>query len=200
MTDTEVLAGYRPKLVAALGEATDQDIVQGLEWYQVHHDIVQSVSGTFHMPPDNIAAAMSCLSANTRWEWARDATIDLVQAHRWGKPLPTLPTVGRQAKKAIAVLSVDKRGRALLPHVATKVGQKTRSFYLNLLDPNDPEPVTLDRWMWRCVGRHVGTVRLYRIMAEAIREIAENCNLLPNQVQAIIWTVSRKRGKDADLR
>ena len=82
----------------------------------------------------------------------------------------------------------------------TVKGPKIRSFYLNLIDPNDPEPVTIDGHMHCCWINEDRTMRealvrskrAYNEIADGCRELAREEGLIPNQLQAILW-FTRKR-------
>jgi hypothetical protein len=78
----------------------------------------------------------------------------------------------------------------------TVKGKKIRSFYLNILNPMDPEPVTIDGHavnIWR--GRRMNLKEVagpkgrfnYNEVARDYRSAAIRVGLLPNQVQAITW-------------
>lgn len=78
---------------------------------------------------------------------------------------------------------------------------KTRNFYGNLADPDNPLPVTVDGHIyWAYHGRR-GKVKsnelkmnhaLYEEIAECIRFIGEIKGVISNQVQATIWQVYRR--------
>lgn len=86
------------------------------------------------------------------------------------------------------------------PFETPKRGLKILSFYKNIRDPADPEPVTIDGHMaaiyhqrptakmkdW-AIGR-----REYLEMAAAFRAVALRVGLRPNQLQATLWH-TRKR-------
>jgi hypothetical protein len=92
---------------------------------------------------------------------------------------------------------------------ATTDAQKQKNFYLNLLDPKNPAPVTVDRhafdvyWgmdsgvqdrpIMDALG---GGESSYDIIADAYRQAAQNLSeefgpLLPHQVQSMAWEVWR---------
>ena len=79
------------------------------------------------------------------------------------------------------------------------IANKTRNFFMNICDPNDPVPVTVDGHMlnvWR--GRREGLVglrfprNLYEGVAEDIRKVAHEREVLPCQAQGIIWITWRR--------
>lgn len=78
---------------------------------------------------------------------------------------------------------------------------KTRNFYLNVKDPTDPQPVTVDGHIYNIwKGERIplkGAAQklkraLYPIIADDIRTIAGDIGLIANQVQAQVWTTWRR--------
>lgn len=83
--------------------------------------------------------------------------------------------------------------------MTTVKGPKIRAFYQNILDPSDPEPVTIDghmvaAWMGQPLTMKDAIIRpnQYEILAEPVRRLASNYGMVANQIQAIIW-FTRKR-------
>lgn len=73
---------------------------------------------------------------------------------------------------------------------------KTRSFFLNIFDPLDPHPVTVDGHIYNAwYGRRIslkgaaqkGNHKLYEVVANDVRELAKEKGVLPNVAQGIIW-------------
>jgi hypothetical protein len=80
------------------------------------------------------------------------------------------------------------------------VALKTRNFFLNVFDPSDHYPVTIDGHMlnvWtgkprNLVGLAGLSERLYYEIADGIRELAWERKLIPNQIQGILWTAWKR--------
>lgn len=73
---------------------------------------------------------------------------------------------------------------------------KTRSFFLNIVDPSNPEPVTVDGHIFNAwTGERIPLVSaaqklrhgLYDTVAEDIRQIGAERRMIPNVVQGVIW-------------
>lgn len=88
--------------------------------------------------------------------------------------------------------------------LATTVGQKQKNFYINLLDPKDPEATTVDRHAFDMffgaslqlgdgIDLNVKTLGddQYEIIADTIRKKAAERNELANQTQGKLWTAWR---------
>lgn len=76
------------------------------------------------------------------------------------------------------------------------VAPKTRNFFLNVANPADPFPVTVDGHIFNAwAGRRIplnsaqmkGFAKQYDTVADAIRQIGVERRLLPNFVQGLIW-------------
>lgn len=90
------------------------------------------------------------------------------------------------------------------PYVASRAkqrgvlgGPKVRSFYGNILDPEDPEPVTIDTHAHdAAVGmklpyaqeRGLSSAGRYNSFATAYRGAAQSVGIVPSEMQAAVWT------------
>jgi len=96
---------------------------------------------------------------------------------------------GHNLAKAEHILA-SRNGIAIDPATAPK----TWAFWQNLWHPNDPNPVTLDSWMFRAHGLPVNAgIVSYRLLADAYRTVARDLGLVPNQLQATVWLHVKKR-------
>ncbi len=68
------------------------------------------------------------------------------------------------------------------------------------MDPDDPDPVTIDRHAIAIATGERGdagiTAWQYRCLAEAYRIVARERNMVPNEVQAITWCAFRRENGD----
>lgn len=79
-------------------------------------------------------------------------------------------------------------------------GKKVRSFYLNILNPDDIEPITIDGhmysvWMLKRFNMDdakVGGGSKYDLIAKDFKTVAKTLGLRPNQLQAICWLTWRR--------
>lgn len=81
------------------------------------------------------------------------------------------------------------------------VAPKTRNFYLNILNPDDPHPVTVDghiynAWRNKRTMLHSADVKftanLYEQIANDIRQMAQSLGLVANIVQGVVWYAWRR--------
>jgi hypothetical protein len=97
---------------------------------------------------------------------------------------------GANVKKAWSIV----RGECTPIEAFSPTGSpKTWSFWRNLLDPEEWHPVTIDRWMLRARS---WSEKLkwpaYNMLAEEVRETAQEYGVLPNAVQAALWCFARE--------
>jgi hypothetical protein len=113
-------------------------------------------------------------------------------------------TYPRNVEKAERIRRVSKRADYLdLVQPQPASGWKIGSFYRNIVDPDDGEPVTIDRHAIAVAIGHAPSGReqnltayRYRCLAEAYRQVAAERGLTPNAVQAITWCEYRRTKGD----
>ena len=166
-------------IMAVRKRATPDDIREGMSWYARAHDIAREAETA-----SVGAGILSALSPRIRW--------------------PRNVMLARQAFRAPLTGgalsgSVEKANRILAGELPLDVlgGLKTRAFYVNILDPENNETVTVDTHAIKIAGinRDAVGVKLYNDIANGYRECAEYLGILPQQIQAITWiTYRRERG------
>jgi len=90
---------------------------------------------------------------------------------------------GRSLAKADEILT-SRHSDLIDPRQAPK----TWAFWQNLWRPYNHYPVTLDSWMFQAHGLPANAgLRTYNALADAYRTVARDLELVPNQLQAIVW-------------
>jgi len=118
----------------------------------------------------------------------------LLAAHRKGTPYAefTVSTYGQNKLKAWRIVNGEDP-------LALITANKTRSFFQNISDPEDVVPVTIDGHMlnmWR--GRRENLVglsfptKLYAQVAEDVRILAREHQMIPCQMQGVLWLTWRR--------
>ena len=128
---------------------------------------------------------MSACSINTTWERNQECVAEYYQT-------------GKVAHMSKVQAMVDTISECPCPVGLLPLfgGLKTRSFYLNLLNPTPTTktpPVTIDRWMlrWLTGDDKKPTPKQYGVAIQAIYRVAEERKLSPIEAQAVIWTELR---------
>jgi hypothetical protein len=177
-------------------EADATDLSEGRRAYRMYHDTLQDFAEHFEQPFDRVVAAFVSLSPNADYIGNMRSLVSLLQGVRNDAPVETI-TVSTYKH-------CRDRAHGYLIGAATFVsktrGLKVLSFYRNILNPEDPEPVTVDGHMVCCwenknVPMKQALVKSrshYREIADGIRHFGAIRGLLGNQVQATLW-FTRKR-------
>lgn len=178
-------------IVNTYDAATPRQQREGEEWYEGAHMAAQSVGRhlqgytTQHEATVAGAGIIAALSPQTGWER------NVANAHAYAKDT--------NAKVTQTTTQTNKAQRILLGEHPLDVlhGMKERSFYQNIADPSDPNPVTIDRHAHDIAagrkndsnnGRGLQTPSRYDNFADAYHAAAHHLGIpVANQVQAATW-------------
>lgn len=164
--------------------ADEDTLSEGSVWYSNAGDLVSRLSGLPHWQACGIAAA---LSPQNSWGQNVADVLSLVESGQTGQ-------TGFSEDRAREILNGSSPSEVL-------GGRKVRSFYKNLLCPEDPGPVTVDRHAVSIAigiplyGRHLRILErtgAYQAIAASYRSAARELDILPNQVQAVSWLAWRQ--------
>lgn len=159
-------------------------------WFKMNR-LTKQIATKHGFAPRIGAAVFAALSPNNDYHGNLRDTDRLLQAAREQVGIDDfkVSTYGNNKRKAWRIAN----GEEPLDLI---IFPKTRSFFLNVNDPLDPVPVTVDGHIynaWR--GERIslkgaaqkGNHKLYEEVANDIREIAKLKGILPNVAQGIIW-------------
>jgi hypothetical protein len=202
LTERQQAAG-RNNILAVYDAALAHDpdhTAHGRAWYR-------RWSATVSLHPDNansyaphqLHAAFAALSPRVTPSRNLELLAQLTRGERPG----TIATIADKAHDAInshdpthaLEILLGKRSRA----------NKTANFFLNLHNPDDPHPVTIDRHAYSIVlGRPCtdaeqsamsSSTKRYEQVAQLYRDTAAALHILPSELQAATWTYYRQAGK-----
>lgn len=184
---------YVQRYIAAYERATPEQRERGRYWYQSAHDLAKMLADGDVRKGAGVIAALS-----PQKEWSLNARM-AAKALR-GEPVGHLG----DALRKVAAIMAGADPADVLP-----MALKTGSFYRNILDPSDPDPVTIDRHMHDIAAdipyigigkgkdtygnRGMTNVSRYGMLAHCGREAAYRLGILPNHWQAGAW-VARIEG------
>jgi hypothetical protein len=183
---------YVRNIKATWYRATPDQLTRGATWYPNVHSLAEFLSGG---NASQGAGVISALSPMKLWtenvKLATDALNGNVHGH-----------FGSALHKVALIMSGSDPANVL------PMNLKTGNFYRNILDPSDPDPVTIDRHAIDiAAGRaYVGmgakghakgsarqdgltNVNRYASLAHAYRVAAVQLGVLPNVLQATTWLV-----------
>jgi hypothetical protein len=173
---------------------------RGLRWYQDAHAHACRIAQATGFPVSNAAAVIAIVSPNVRWETNLKAAETFLSEVRDGKSPAEIRIPTYKRNKHVAYIALFFSDPSVL--FDERSCPKVRAFYRNILDPSDPEPVTIDRHMHRLwlalSGEHMPrlTLRRYRLIASTVRAVARRSGLVPCEAQAILW-LAWKEARDA---
>ncbi len=170
-------------------QADEIDRREGMAAYSNYHHSFRKICKFFDFEFEPFVGAFAALSPNNDYLNNLRSAVTIALGHREGIALEriTVSTYKTCASRAWRVLDGED-------FLAFTKGQKTRSFYQNILDPNDPAPVTIDGHMISIfkgkrmrMNEAVRFNKHYELISDAIKLVAYDERLLANQVQAILW-------------
>lgn len=179
---------YIARIIAAWDRATADQRERGRLWYPVAHDLAR------YLADGNVrkgAGAIAALSPQKEW----GLNVRMARAALSGKPVAH---IGDAMRKLAAILAGAD------PLDVLPASLKTGNFYRNILDPSDPDPVTIDRHAhdvaagvpYQGMGgkdtfgnRGLSNVTRYATLAHCYREAAMRLGIAPNVLQATVWLV-----------
>lgn len=177
-------------------QATPRDLeVAGAAWTR-YQRIVGEVAARHGYRLVIGAAVFAALSPNSDYLGNLRDTNRLLEAARAGKSLSEfkVSTYGSNKEKAWRIV----HGEDPLDLI---VANKTRNFFLNVLDPSDPVPVTVDGHIFNAFQNKrlplqspqlKALSKRYDEVADCIRQIGSERRLLPNVVQGTLWYVWKR--------
>lgn len=175
----ETMAGYVANIKARIKSATPGQKARAVSWYPVAHDLAEIIgNGDVRVG----AGLLAALSVNKSWSLNKKLAADAAKGNVHGHMSIVLGWVRDilNGKDPMIVLPPDS---------------KTWNFYRAIVDPLDPDTVVIDRHVHDAiVGKTYGNVRRglsnktrYATFAHAVRVAARELEMLPNEVQAILW-------------
>jgi hypothetical protein len=137
------------------------------------------------------AAVFAALSPNNDYHGNLRDTDRVLRSVREGGSVDDLKvsTYGNNKRKAWRIAN----GEEPLDLI---VFPKTKNFFLNIVDPLDPEPVTVDghiynAWNFKRLRLQGSDIkmnhRVYEEIANDMRELARMKGMLPNVAQGVVW-------------
>lgn len=165
------------------------DREEGLIAYWRYRESLQYYATHYQLPLSAVVGAFCALSPNNDYMGNLRSLVTILEGRRQGRHVTACTVSTYKACRGRAWNFLN--GTDFLE--VTK-GPKTRNFYMNIFNPDDPEPVTIDGHMAciyigkRMTMKEVVRARFkYNVVAECFRETAREVDLLPNQLQAMLW-------------
>lgn len=171
------------------------EINQNKNWYKTASIYANYLSNKFCIDYDKICGVISALSPACSWSQNKKDTEKMIfcYANDLNYNDFNFSTYGANVGKAWSILKYN--GKDILnSFFSLKTGSKTYNFFMNILQPENNNFVTIDRHAiaiflgQKKSGSKAITPKQYRDIANVYIESAANVGLLPCQFQAILWS------------
>ena len=157
-------------------QATMKQVEQAATWYHEAQEVAEDVAEIMSTSLEVGASIVSAFSARERWA----SNVAKAYAFANGKPVAGLTNNLNAAKRATE-LGFDALN-----------GQKTNAFARAIA--GDTDAVVIDTWMIKAAGmdssKGVNKTQ-YKMLADAVRNVAYEHGVTPRTMQALIWIVKR---------
>lgn len=177
--------------------ATVSELKEGMFWYNEAHSYCKELSGRFNLPVQVVAGIIAVYSPQTDWLSNKRFALSFLinPKNRYRSLVQDI-----KARKILKLNNEDK----IYSLISNKNFLKSKSFFLNLLNPDIVTNVTIDRHAIAITIQNPDnvaalnnnmaqiTVAQYNFFQSAYVRAAKELDILPHQLQAITWTVYRR--------
>lgn len=175
-------------------QALPHERESALASYFKYQRLVSAIAAKHGFSPRVGAAVFAALSPNNDYHGNLRDCNTLLRAAAEGRALESfgVSTYGPNKRKAWDIAQGADPFELI-------VAKKTRNFFMNVDDPLNPEPVTVDGHLFNCwraervklVGlKH--NAKQYDEVAEGVRRLAAEEGLVPCQMQGVLWITHRR--------
>ena len=173
--------------------ATDDQIKEGLKWYQEANKIVLNIATEYKIDPYKVASVLSALSPRNKWKQNIADTIKVCKAWTEGKTPEDIKVCTFHTNKFKAFAILDNKVKI------TDKSLKTFNFVRNIAFL-DPTALTVDIWHLRaCFDKiiKIDNASIGRVAYRQIKKLtlakAEKLGITGFEFQAIVWTSIRTK-------
>jgi len=171
------------------------DFNEGQQAYLRYHAVMHSIALHYKFPIERVVATFASLSPNSDYKGNLRSTVSVLDGLNNDVPCNQIVVSTYKHCRDRAY----RYARGDHDFLKKTKGPKIKNFYHNLVDPLDNRWVTIDGHMVGCWRDSNSTMKQllikpheYREIADAIKILAFKHQMLPNQMQAVLW-FARKR-------
>lgn len=178
--------------------ASIDETKEGMNWYNDANLYCRELTARFNVTISQVAGIIAAFSPQCGWqENKRFALSFLISPNKIVKN-------EMQTRKAKTILKLQSEADIYNALSINDAAWKTKAFFLNMLNPTVLTDVTIDRHAIAVCIQHPNntfalsqaygdlTVNQYRFFEACYVKAAVSLGLLPQQLQAITWTVYRR--------
>lgn len=184
-------------------KALPDELQAGKQWYKQANEIASAMAIKYNLSLHHCAGIIASLSPATSWNQNIVDSNHFCAYLKAGKDIHsiTVTTYGNNKDKAYYIYSHPELNEEEVYKIilgASKKVNKTSSFYLNILHPDNDSVVTIDRHSFRV---NLGITELiniqltenrYRVMVNAYQTASEQLEYSAIELQAITWLIFRR--------
>ena len=173
----------KQKILDIIAKLDETNYHASLDWYYILHDYAKNLADRNGLTLLQTAGIISALSPMVMF------TTNLRDAERFcsTRSIANLATYNSQRMKALRIIGAKTEKEVL----AILGGNKTKSFFLNILKPETSLECTIDTHMIKFFGFKSLTPKRYAQASQWLTDAAVELNLKPHQVQALVWVGMR---------
>lgn len=177
-----------------LHNASEAELFSAANWYYEAHAFCAQWAQAFGLETWQVAGIVAALSPQLSWGKNKAQALEIVARLQNDRPLTGLMAYPANLAKAKRIF----QGEAPLDVLG---GMKVRSFYRNLM--LDAGSVTIDRHACAIAlfgldtsksGQVSVTDKLYKLLAQAYTDVAQEYMIAPFVVQSVTWTYKAANG------
>jgi hypothetical protein len=187
-------SGVIRRLLHYYRKANTDDLLN-VNWYKDANEFCKQLSEDFDVPLFKVVGVCSAMSPQKNWQENKKLTFHFLRGKRGGH-------YPNQVEKAQACITANDAEEIF--NMLTIGGKKTSWFFYNILYPDIPTGVTIDR---HAIGACVFSpkeikalpdeysnisINQYKFFAECFVLSARIVGVLPHEFQAIVWSVYRR--------
>ena len=178
--------------------STPSELKDGLNWYNEAYDYSKELAKRFNISLSQAVGIVSAFSPQAGWLENKRYTVSFLIS-----PKVQVRSMVQQLK-AKHILTLNNESDIYHALSTNGTAFKTKSFFLNILNPDIITDVTIDRHAIAVCIQDTDTVsaldksyakltkKQYDFFQSAYASAAKELNILPHQLQAITWLTYRR--------
>jgi hypothetical protein len=178
-------------IYAVFRQADEIDRREGMLAYSRYNTVCHRLADHYGYTFEEVVAVFAATSPNSDYKGNLRSTATILQAYKAGVPHQDINIATYRACLIRAYSYLDG-----VSFLYTVTGDKIFNFYWNIVNPENPFPVTIDGHAVNMYRNQVNrlndveariTHKQYQAIADDFKKVARKEKMLPNQLQAITW-------------
>jgi len=175
---------YKRDIIKLFNQTNGENLDNGMTWYKDANIYAKTLAKDFDIPLNKVIGVMAALSPNNKWDRNKIDTRKFLEEPSLDTKVCTFTN---QRIKAMYIYHGTGCEDSILGILN---GVKTCNFFSNILNHKTCDRVTVDMWAFRSVGTEE-KLKNVPLVTQAYQELATELNIVPHQLQAVVWGVIR---------